>query len=657
LAIAGHKTLLIEAGDDQGANDNYTVPAYQAKSTEDPEMAWDFFVRHYQDDQQERRDYKLTYTTPDGREYTGLNPPPGSEIKGVLYPRSATLGGCTAHNALITVYPHRVDYEYMQALTGDEAWGPDNIRRLFVRMEALGYLQGAIDLTGHGLDGWLGTAVAPLNLALEDLQLTSQLLGASFALGNFTGTALNLATLLTGDANADSDLRDATPALYQIPIASANRKRNGSREFVVAVRDALNADGSKRYPLDIKMNTHVTKVTFCNNGTTPRANGVEYLEGKGIYKASKLFGRAGRGTPGSVHASREVIVAGGSYNSPQILKLSGIGPADELRRFDIPVVKDAPGVGSNLQDHYEISVQSTFANDFPSLDGCTFGFFGQPDPCLDDWRQSPRIGVTYDSSGFAASAFFKSSATPDGNYDVFAFGGPVNFRGYFPNYSVNATIEHNWWSWALLKGHPQNAAGTITLRSADPLDVPDIQFNFFQNGADTDLQALYESITFARGAFARQPIPFQEQQPGPQLQSREELFQWIKDVAWSHHCSSTVKIGRDDDEMAVLDSKFRVRGVQGLRVVDASVYPKIPGTFTAVSTYLVGEKAADDILEELGEMVQTPLGLILRLGDLTVDASVDINNLTALLENQLDRLSLGNLADINLNITLGGNRD
>ena len=209
LAIAGHRTLLIEAGDDQGANDNYTVPAYQAKSTEDPEMAWDFFVRHYQDEEQQRRDFKLTYTTPEGREYTGLNPPPGSEIKGVLYPRAATLGGCTAHNALITVYPHRIDYEYMQQLTGDEAWGPDNIRRLFVRMEALGYLQGAIDITGHGLDGWFGTAVAPLTLALEDLQLTSQLVGASFALGNFTGTALNLATLLTGDANADSDLRDA----------------------------------------------------------------------------------------------------------------------------------------------------------------------------------------------------------------------------------------------------------------------------------------------------------------------------------------------------------------------------------------------------------------------------------------------------------------
>jgi hypothetical protein len=134
------------------------------------------------------------------------------------------------------------------------------------------------------------------------------------------------------------------------------------------------------------------------------------------------------------------------------------------------------------------------------------------------------------------------------------------------------------------------------------------------------------------------------------------LFQWIKDVAWSHHCSSTVKIGRDDDPMAVLDSKFRVRGVQGLRVVDASVYPKIPGTFTAVSTYLVGEKAADDILNELGEVVETPLGLILRLGDATVGANVDINNLTALLQGQVDQLRLGELGLINLNITLGGNR-
>jgi choline dehydrogenase len=103
--------------------------------------------------------------------------------------------------------------------------------------------------------------------------------------------------------------------------------------------------------------------------------------------------------------------------------------------------------------------------------------------------------------------------------DVFAFGGPVNFRGYFPNYSVNATINHNWWSWALLKAHPRNQAGAVTLRSADPLDVPNIQFNFFQTGGDDDLTAMYESVLLARDAYARQPIPYQEVLPGPQYQT------------------------------------------------------------------------------------------------------------------------------------------
>ena len=97
----------------------------------------------------------------------------------------------------------------MVELTGDESWSPDNMRRYFIRMEDVGYLQSATDLFGHGQNGWLGTAVTPLELALQDPQLTSQLLGASFALGNYTGTVQNLATLAIGDANANSDLRDS----------------------------------------------------------------------------------------------------------------------------------------------------------------------------------------------------------------------------------------------------------------------------------------------------------------------------------------------------------------------------------------------------------------------------------------------------------------
>lgn len=351
LALAGHKTLLIEAGDDQGANDNYTVPAYQAKSTEDPLMAWDFFVRHFADDAQQKKDFKLSYDTPDGKGYYGLNPPPGSTIKGILYPRAATLGGCTAHNALVNVYPYKNDFQYIADLTGDQSWAPDNMRKYFVKMENIGYAQGALDLVGHGHTGWLGDDVAPIDLAL-DLQLTSLVSGAAFALGNLTNTVINLATFLAGDANANTASRDSTPALYQIPIASKNRKRNGSRDFIVQVRDAKDLLGNKRYPLDVKLNTHVTKVTFSNSTTgTPKATGVQFLTGRYLYRASKLSATAGPGVQGTATASREVIIAGGSYNSPQILKLSGIGPKAELQRFGIPVIKDLPGVGTNLQDH------------------------------------------------------------------------------------------------------------------------------------------------------------------------------------------------------------------------------------------------------------------------------------------------------------------
>ncbi|KAJ0162550.1 Oxygen-dependent choline dehydrogenase [Colletotrichum tanaceti] len=599
LAMAGRKTLLIEAGDDQGANENYTVPAYEAKATEDDAMAWDFFVRHYADDARQARDYKTSYQTPDGGVYTGLSPPPGSTIKGALYPRVGTLGGCTAHNALVAVYPHRSDFDYIANLTGDPSWSADNMRSYFVRMENNRYLlPGDSD---HGYDGWLSTETAPLRLALLDPQLLSLLTGGAAALESQTNVVFNLATLAVGDGNSASSDRDTRPGYYQVPLSSDDAKRVGSREFVVAVRDAKDDNGNKRYPLDVRMDCYVTKVLF-DNASPPRATGVEFLDGKYLYRASPRSRTAGPGVRGTATASREVIVAGGAYNSPQLLKLSGIGPAAELRRFGIPVVKDAPGVGTNLQDHYEITVQGRTPANFSVLDGCTFGFYGASDPCLTRWR-NPILGDhgIYESSGFAASMHYKSTVTERDEWDVFVFGGPVNFRGYYPGYSVNATIEHDWFSWAILKAHPRNTAGSVTLRSADPLDVPDIQYNYFDTGSgdsNADLQAMAEAVELARDAFDRQLVAIREELPGAGVSGDAAVKQYIKDTAWGHHASSTCPIGADNDPMAVLDSSFRVRGVTGLRVVDASVYPRIPGTFTAVSTYMVGEKAADVILSQ-----------------------------------------------------------
>lgn len=270
-----------------------------------------------------------------------------------------------------------------------------------------------------------------------------------------------------------------------------------------------------------------------------------------------------------------------------------------MKKFDIPVVVDLPGVGTNLQDHYEISVQGSVKNDFSALDGCTFEG-DAADPCIKRYN-TPILGNRgiYASPGLGATMFYQSSVAEKNNWDIFAFGGPVNFRGYFPNYSVNATAVHNLFSWAILKAHPRNTAGTVSLQSADPLDVPAITYNYFDTGVgeyEKDVTAMAEAIALTRNAFASQLVPVTEVLPGADVDTPEEIADYIKDSAWGHHASSTCPIGADDDKMAVLDSNFNVRGTKGLRVVDASVFPRIPGTFTAVSTYMVAEKAADVIL-------------------------------------------------------------
>lgn len=132
--------------------------------------------------------------------------------------------------------------------------------------------------------------------------------------------------------------------------------------------------------------------------------------------------------------------------------------------------------------------------------------------------------------------------------------------------------------------------------------MPDIIYNYFDTGSgdyEKDLTALSEAVALTRDAFASQVVPIDEVLPGKQVGTPEAVAQYAKDVAWGHHASSTCPIGADNDPMAVLDSSFRVRGTTGLRVVDASVFPRIPGTFTAVSTYMVAEKAADVILSQL----------------------------------------------------------
>jgi len=179
----------------------------------------------------------------------------------------------------------------------------------------------------------------------------------------------------------------------------------------------------------------------------------------------------------------------------------------------------------------------------------------------------------------------------------------AKFRGYYPGYSRDIVEHHNYLTWSVLKAHTMNRAGTVKLRSADPQHTPKINFHYFEEGDDAageDLEAVVEGIRFARrltDAFNRDNPIATEELPGRGTESDAALADYVRDNGWGHHASCTCAIGAREAG-GVLGSDFTVHGTRGLRVVDASVFPRIPGFFIASAVYMVGEKAADVILAD-----------------------------------------------------------
>lgn len=229
-----------------------------------------------------------------------------------------------------------------------------------------------------------------------------------------------------------------------------------------------------------------------------------------------------------------------------------------------------------------------------------------PDPCLARYLD----GVTqtgkgvYASNGLAVGVAIRSSAADAVDPDIWVYGGPANFPGFYPHWAEGSVADHRHWTWVSLKANTKNRAGTVTLTSADPRDVPAIAFNTFEDelSAAQDLQASYEGIRFARDAMDKL-IPldgsFVEQTPGRgNVTTEDDIKEYARTQSFGHHACCTAAIGGDDDQDAVLDSAFRVRGTTGLRVVDASAFPVIPGFFVALPTYLLAEKASQAILQD-----------------------------------------------------------
>jgi len=568
LAEQGYKVGLIEAGQSPDT-DWYNVPCLHAYASEHPDISWEFFPQHYADEAQAKRDPK----------YSAKN-------DGIFYPRAGTLGGCTQHHAMITVYPHNSDWQGIADLTGDQSWAPDNMRGYFEKLERCTYSSNPA--ARHGSTGWLTTTGLDLKLGLGDPAVLKTVIDASIAAWKegYSG----LVPDLPQDPN---DWR--TPQFEGIafaPLATLAGRRGGTRQYI---RDTVATFPRK---LVLVQSTLAAKILFDENR---RAIGVECWQGEHLYRADPAARDANPYDVVQYYCAREVIVAGGAFNSPQLLMLSGIGPAQHLQQHGIDVLVDRPGVGTNLQDRYEVGVVSEMKNDWKVIKEATFAppisTNEKGDPCYQDWEKGHGV---YTTNGALVAVIKKS--TPDRkDPDLFMFALAGKFYGYYQGYSKEVERTKNFLTWVILKAHTENRSGYVRLKSSDPRDRPEINFRYFDESNDNagrDVEAVLEGVKFVRKVAKHNSTIKEETIPGPATSSDDQIKQWIKDNAWGHHASCSNPMGKPGDPNAVVDSNFKVIGVENLRVVDASVFPRIPGFFIVTPIYMIAEKAADVILAD-----------------------------------------------------------
>lgn len=352
----------------------------------------------------------------------------------------------------------------------------------------------------------------------------------------------------TGNPDFNAESQEGF-GLYQVT------QRNGQRH---SVADAFLHPAAGRPNLKIMTTAHASGVLFERN----RAVGVSFHYGENSRQE---------------RASREVILCAGAIGSPQLLMLSGVGPGDHLKQFSIPVVCDLPGVGKNLQDHpsvgliYQCLLPVSLLN--ATRLSSTLRYL-----CFKNGPLTSNVG---EAGGFVKVS--SSSPTPEIQFHF----GP----GYFKSHGLE-TINDHAFSFGPTLVRPYSV-GSITLRSSNPLDSPRIQANYFSDSRDLD--AVVEGIKVARAighspALAR--YRGKELHPSDDVQGDSAFRDYARKITETlYHPVGTCKMGNDPE--AVVDSQLRVHGMEGLRVVDASIMPIVPGGNTNAPTIMVAEKAAD----------------------------------------------------------------
>ncbi len=451
----------------------------------------------------------------------------------IYWPRGKGWGGSSSINGMVYIRGHARDYDGWRQL-GCDGWSFADVLPYFKRAEA--NENGADHF--HGADG---------PLWVSNPRSENPLFGAFVQAGHEAGYPT------TADFNG---FQQEGFGRYQLTIHEGRRWSTAS----AYLRPALD-----RPNLSVESNAQATRILF----EAKRAIGVAYVQ-KGVAQQAR--------------ATREVILSGGVINTPQLLMLSGIGDPEMLNRFDIPVVQDLKGVGKNLQDHVDCTVQYE----------CTqpITLYSQSNPF-----NAARTGLQYlffrtglaSGQGLESGAFVKSrpdAATPDLQLHFIA--------ALVFDHTRKPADRHGFLSHVCqLRPHSR---GFVALKSPDPLAAPLIQPNYLE--AEEDRRALREGVKIVREVFAQaafDPYRGPELMPGAHVQKDAAIDQFVRRTADTiYHPVGTAKMGSDAE--AVVDTKLRVFGVEGVRVVDASIMPALVSGNTNAPAIMIAEKAADMIL-------------------------------------------------------------
>jgi len=462
-----------------------------------------------------------------------------------FWPRGKVLGGSSSINAMIYVRGQPGDFDDWAAAVGDPGWSYREVLPYFRKLED--HAWGASEF--HGAGGPIH--VSDVSALVHPI------------CNNFLQACAALDIPYTRDFNG---AQAEGAGLWQVSI------RDGWR---VSSATAYLRPAMRRANLSVQLHSQATRVLFSGK----RATGVEYLR---------------QGTKASAQARREVLVSAGAVNSPQLLELSGVGDAELLRRFDIPVVADAPAVGRALQDH--LAVSYFYRSRVPTLNDQLAPWYGKVWAALRyaaDRRGPLAMSVNQ------AGAFLRSRAE---------LGRP-NLHIYFNPASYSTTFIGR--KRRLLNPDPfpgflmsfntcrPTSRGSIHIHSPDPLVSPAIVPNSL--ATEADVQDVYDGAQVVRRIASAAPlaaISAGEREPGSAVQSDAEVLADFRRRAGSvFHASCTCAMG-SDPRTSVLDARLRVRGVSNLRVVDASAFPNLTSGNTNTPTLMLAEKAADLILAD-----------------------------------------------------------